>query len=361
VSDTFNYSQWTDTTNTNATTAYVKRNFLSKVLTDVAQGLISFVSGIKTNSILVYSGTTLSIGAAGSTISIYNPTSSSSIADTLDNSTKIPSTSWVQLWFANIVQSVQLSWSQAQDFVSLRTNLLTPRVTNTDFNIYSSDNEGSNVNLLCGNYSDTFVAGNLNIMSGTMVAGNTNGNINIQTGTSKGALIIGNSLSNLDLKAGTITLYKPFTPNYTYTSLGTGINKLGEVISGSYTAVGAFQSGAAKQYSSILLTSKGFYNLQAQGSIVSFNTTNISSFKVWVDSDVANSPYGSRYGQYTSFNIGTFTGTDNVDFCFSSTIYNIGINPVGTNTYRLNVSPTFTGTAPTITEYNFKFLITRIA
>jgi hypothetical protein len=361
VSDTFNYSQWTDTTSTNATTAWVKRNFLSKVLSDVAQGLISFVSGIKTNSILVYSGTTLSIGASGSTISIYNPTSSSIILATDDNTTKIPTTSWIQLWFTNIVTSVSLSWGQVQDFVSINTNLITPRVANTDFNIYSSANERSNVNILCGEYNSMTAAGNLNIMSGIMGAGNTNGNINIQTGTSTGDMIIGNNKSSLDLKAGTITLYKPLSLNYAYTATGTGVDRLGEVFSGSYTASGAFQSGAAKTYSSILLTTKGFYNLQAQGSIVAFNTTNISSFKAWVDSDVENSPYGSRYGQYTSFNLGTFTGTDNVEFCFSSTIYNVGVSPVGTNTYRLYISTGFTGTTPTISEYNFKFLITRIA
>ena len=76
VSDTFNYSQWTDTTNTNATAAYVKRNFLSKVLSDVAQGFISFVAGIATNTIILYSGTTLTLGQNDNTksVNLWYPT-----------------------------------------------------------------------------------------------------------------------------------------------------------------------------------------------------------------------------------------------------------------------------------------------
>ena len=360
VCDNFNYSQW-NATEQSATQAWVKRNFLSRVIADIGNGLISFVNGIKTNSILVYSGTTLNIGAAGSSISIYNPTSSSSIVDTADNSAKLPSTSWVQLWFSNIQSNVSLSWSQVQDFVSLRTNLITPRVANTAFNIYSADNERSNINILCGEYSGTTSAGNLNIMSGIMGALNTNGNLKIQDGTSTGGTSIGNALSSLDLKAGTITLYKPFTPNYSYTSLGTGTGKVGEIRAGTYVGAGTMQSGTSKTYSVLSLTATGVYHIQAQGTVYAVNTSNVSVFRAWIDSDVPNAPYGNRCGQYTSFNLGGFIATTNLDFSISSVIYNVGTSPIGTNTYRIYVSTTFTGAETVLTDYNFKFLITRIA
>jgi hypothetical protein len=277
------------------------------------------------------------------------------------NNSTLASTEWVNSWFS-YVKGLEQSWTQLNSYsVGIEVSNIDAYAINDAVNFISDAGARNNVNILNGNYTGTQNKGNLSIMGGTCDAGTTNGSIQIQHGDTMASMRIGNGNSSLDLRAGTMNLYYPFTPNYSYTSLGTGTGKIGEIRAGTYTGAGTMQSGSAKTYSLLTLTATGVYHVQAQGTIYASNTTNVSVFKAWIDSDVANAPYGNRWGQYTSYNLGGFTEITNLDFSISSIIYNVGTSPVGTNTYRMYVSTNFTGTATLITDYNFKFLFTRIA
>jgi hypothetical protein len=103
--DVYNYANWNVETGTVATKSWALYNFLSKRVSDSAQGLISFISGIKTNAIEVYSGNTISIGSTiiGQTVTLYAPQTVVPVLSSTDNSFKMPNTAWVQSWFGNII------------------------------------------------------------------------------------------------------------------------------------------------------------------------------------------------------------------------------------------------------------------
>ena len=86
VSTAFNVSQW-NILPTGKDRAWVTTNFLSKVIADVAQGIISFVSGIKTIIITVYTGIVLTIGETGKTVNLWYPTLASPNPADTDSST----------------------------------------------------------------------------------------------------------------------------------------------------------------------------------------------------------------------------------------------------------------------------------
>ena len=125
VSTAFNVSQW-KILSTGKDRAWVTTNFLSKVIADVAQGIISFVSGIKTNIITVYTGIVLTIGETGKTVNLWYPTLASPNPTDTDTSTKISSTSWVGSWFNYKRLNEDIDWVVAQSFrAGIKTNKIT--------------------------------------------------------------------------------------------------------------------------------------------------------------------------------------------------------------------------------------------
>ena len=372
---------------------------------------------------------TVQLGAAGNTaVNIYKPKSSTVIASPSDNSTNIPSTSWVASWWNNIKTSTENEFDMIQTFnLGIEASAINPLPALLDFNICSDYNQKQNIYILNGDYdisktkgnfkilcgasdnttsytgdfhvlngvtygnayignartniilegttyfnsvlpstnainilnSDYIgvgqVKGNLNIMTGTCSASSTAGNLNIQSGTSNGNTTIGNAQSTLDLKAGTITLYKPLTPNYTVNANGTGSGKIGEIISGNYAGgTGAFLVGAGteKNYSTITLTGVGVYSIFFQGAVVA--NGNITLLRLRVESDVTNSPYGTKYGELNTY-IGSRSGALSTN-SICSTVYN-----AGTRVYTAKVYLEFAGVQPEAIGTDFLFLITRIA
>jgi len=114
ISNTFNYSQWNR--DQNLTIASAAFRYLSKVVSDTAAGLISFASGIKTNTINAFSGTVMTIGDGTTTnLNLYSPKLASALAIS-SNDTSIVSSAWVKSWFTDILNNSTLTWFQLQNF-----------------------------------------------------------------------------------------------------------------------------------------------------------------------------------------------------------------------------------------------------
>jgi hypothetical protein len=140
VSDTFNYSQWNvEQTLTIAGAAY---RFLSKRVSDTAFGVISFAQGLQSNLITVYTGTILSIGSVGNTVSLLSPTLGSTVPADTDNSTSIISSAWVNS-FWTYVRTQAYSWTGIQTFTNgITTNLLATTTSSTALAIGGNNETG---------------------------------------------------------------------------------------------------------------------------------------------------------------------------------------------------------------------------
>jgi hypothetical protein len=231
-----------------------------------------------------------------------------------------------------------------------RTNISTEGRTYLNSVIASAND----IDILNANYLATS-KGSLNIQGGNCNIASTNGNFNLQHGTTTAKVTIGNSLSSIDLKAGAITLYFPLTPNYTVTADGTGAGKIGEIISGNYaggTSAFTLGAGTEKDYSSITLTAVGVYSIFFQGAVVA--NGNITLLRLRVESNVTNSPNGTKYGELNTY-IGSRSGALSTN-SICSTVYN-----AGTRTYTAKVYLEFAGVQPEAIGTDFLFLITRIA
>ena len=72
ITNDFNEANWN--ISTGFTQAQANAKYLSKLFDSVANGVISFVLGLKTNRITFYSGSTITIGTVDSTATnIYKP------------------------------------------------------------------------------------------------------------------------------------------------------------------------------------------------------------------------------------------------------------------------------------------------
>jgi hypothetical protein len=232
VSDTFNQSQW-NIVSTGTDRAWVTLNFLSKVVANTAAAIITFTLGIKTNSLeTITSGGTanvyvnasivdinnngltrigngasnVTLGSATNTaVNIYKPKSLTAILSPEDNSTNIPSTSWVQSFWTNIKDNVSTTFYYLQTFTSgIETLLINPLTGSTNFNICSVDGTTQDVNILNGNYGLGTPRGNLKLCSGENTDTDpTKNNIEILSGngyTNYGNLVVGNPLTQASLE-----------------------------------------------------------------------------------------------------------------------------------------------------------------
>jgi hypothetical protein len=125
VSDNYNQADWNrEQTLTVAGAAY---RFLSKRVSDIAFGVISFAQGLQSNLITVYTGTVLTIGSVGNTVNLFNPILSSTVPADTDNSTSIISSAWVNT-FWTYVRTQAYSWSGIQTF---STGIVTNGIAST--------------------------------------------------------------------------------------------------------------------------------------------------------------------------------------------------------------------------------------
>jgi hypothetical protein len=114
ISNHFNIADWNRGNNLSISSASYR--YLSKVVSDTAQGLISFVQGIKTNTISAFSGFIITIGDGTTTnLNLYSPKLLSALAIS-SNDTSIVSSSWVKSWFTDILNNSTLTWFQSQNF-----------------------------------------------------------------------------------------------------------------------------------------------------------------------------------------------------------------------------------------------------
>ena len=482
VSDSFNVTQWNATdTGKSATQSWVSRNFLSRVIADTASQIISFTLGIKANilqtitaggtaSVYLNASTvdictngltrigngasTVQLGSSTNTaVNIYKPKSLTTIASPEDNTTNIPSTSWVQNWWTYI-KSIENEFLLTQTFQSILCDRINVKAFNGTAYLYDSagvinfaTNTGCELNMN-PNGVTYFGNGNSDITIGSVLSANTklyfpvletalltseyskkipstewvkdwwstilatalnwasaqtfsngillnqldvggtgfytkidlfptaivplnilNGNysiperptLNIACGTNTvgnnavNILTNGKGVLNLGNAVARIVLGCPIEPNYTFTSDGTGFNKIGEIISGNYSGgTGAFASGAGteKTYSSITLTGVGVYTVFFQAGVTA--NGNITRLRLRVESNTVNAPYGTKYGEINTY-IGSMSGallTNSIH----STIYN-----AGTRIYTAKVYLEFVGVQPEAIGTDFLFLITRIA
>ena len=337
VSDSFNISQWNATdTGKSATQSWVNRNFLSKVIIDSASKLISFASGITTNSISVYSGNTISIGTTigGQTVALYSPTTNVPVLSSTDNSIKIPNTSWVNSWFGNIVNNMSLIWALAQTFtLGIVTNSIKCITTSGTLNINSVDSGTGGV-IICGGPTQT---------SGVTI-GNNNG-------ITSNKIDIGSQTKTLSLTGSTIDLATALRPFYSYPI---GVDKIGEIKTGTYAPsppVQNFITSIPLVYSTITLTTAGVYQFFFQGGFNAVdNTTNIPSARFMI----VTTSFTKR-GQIST-NFGALSTTFDYTNSCSSTVYH-----TGTETYQAIVQLYFINTAPVTTPNSFVFTATRIA
>jgi hypothetical protein len=346
VSNSFNKSQWNATdTGKSATQSWVNRNFLSKVLADTAANLISFANAIKTNVITAYSENILTIGEGGGgtkTVRLYYPYLAVAILDAADDTGRIPSTSWVQLWFGNIINNLSLTWANAQTFtLGIVTNSIKCITTSGILNINSVE-MGTGGVIICGGSTQT---------SGVTI-GNTNG-------ITTNKIDIGSQTKTLSLTGSTIDLITPFRPFYSYTAAGTGAGKIGEIVVGSYTGGATIGSGGALVYSSILLD-VGIWHIDGMAS---FDINNVSTIVDFVDIFIQTNPataYGTTHGRNITIQPPQSLSQT---YCYPvSSIINKNVGG-GLTTVNLVVQITYTGTIITTNNgsNNFKFIATRIA
>ena len=103
ISNNFNIADWNRGNNLSISSASYR--YLSKVVSDTAQGLISFVQGIKTNTISAFSGFIINIGDGTTTnLNLYSPKLLSALAIS-SNDTSIVSSAWVKSWFTDILNN----------------------------------------------------------------------------------------------------------------------------------------------------------------------------------------------------------------------------------------------------------------
>ena len=261
VSTAFNVSQW-NIISTGKDRAWVTTNFLSKVIDDVAQGIISFVNGIKTNQITFYSGSTITIGTVDSTeTNIYKPILSSTAPANNANNTSIISTAWVNS-FWTYVRTQAYSWSGIQTFTEIS--------------------------------SSTTTLGNLTINN-----------------------------------TGTFTLNKPISSGYTYGANGsTGIGKIGQVVSATYSAVTFFPTGTVFSVGMLPNLAQGLWILS--GNVY----TQIGSINL-VQTVWENTTTGSTFAIQQ---FGGQIGSNNFGITNTTTIY-----LAQTSTVNLNVYFSYTG------------------
>ena len=241
ITATFNVNAWIQSVSSGLSLATANTLFLSKTIASTAQGVISFVSGIKSNIITVYSGTSLTLRQlSGATVGIYNANVLNLIADPTDNSTTIPSTSWVNLWFANVLNTTELVWMLAQTFtLGVLTNSINPILSSGTLQIGQGSttnnveiasqvsrstilqlgdgdtssggihigngvNSSNNIQILNSSYTSTNVKGTLNIQTGASISAlSTGGGFNLQSGSWNGVASIGNPSSRLDISCPT--------------------------------------------------------------------------------------------------------------------------------------------------------------
>jgi len=218
ICDTYNYKNWNVDTGTAVTKTWVLYNFLSKRVSDSAQGVISFLSEIKTNAITAYSGNNISIGStiAGQTVTLYAPQTVVPVLSSTDNSFKMPNTAWVQSWFGNILNNMSLIWALAQTFtLGVVTNSIKCITTSATLNINSVDSGTGGV-IICGGPSQT---------SGVTI-GNNNG-------ITSNKIDIGSQNKTLSLTGSTIDLVTALRPFYSYPI---GVDKIGEIKTGTYSS-----------------------------------------------------------------------------------------------------------------------------
>jgi len=336
ICDTYNYKNWNVDTGTAVTKTWVLYNFLSKRVADICQGVISFVSGIKTNAITLYSGTILTIGEGGGgtkTVSLYYPYLAVAILDAADDTGRVPSTSWVQLWFGTIVNTISLSWALAQTFtLGILTNSINCITTSGILNINSVE-MGTGGVIICGGPTQT---------SGVTI-GNTNG-------ITTNKIDIGSQTKTLSLTGSTIDLITPFRPFYSYPI---AVDRIGEVKTGTLALsppIQNFITTIAQVYSTITLTREGIYQFFFQSAFVAVdNTTSATNVRYFIVSSSV------KYGQTTT-NFGSLSTAFEYTNSCSSTVYH-----TGTQTYQAIVQIYFINTAPQTTPNNFVFTATRIA
>jgi len=152
--DVYNYANWNVETGAVATKSWALYNFLSKRVADICQGVISFVSGIKTNSIIPYSGSILTLGGSSDTVSISNFATNTLTASTLENAV----------------------------------------------NLYSTNNQQGDLNILNYTYHTGSKRPNINIACGASDYSVTKNNVNILTGSAYGTLNTKHRKSKHDIK-----------------------------------------------------------------------------------------------------------------------------------------------------------------
>ena len=324
VSDSFNVSQWNATdTGTSATQSWVKLNFLSRVITDTAANLISFANGIRTNLVTAFSGNVLTIGEGGGTksVSLYYPTLAVAILDPADNTGRIPSTSWIQSWFANIVNTNNLSWALVQTFtLGILTNSIKCTTTSGTLSINSVDSATGGI-IIGGGPSQT--------------TGITIGNNN---GTTINKIDIGSVNKNLTLNGSNIDVAGPLRPYYSYTAAGTGTGRLGQIISATYS-MATVPTGVSTSVGSLDLTEGiwiliGNFTLAIPSGAATFTQTswNLSSTQYAVTDYSSFTANPRSYSSSTTLYVSA-SGT----YLFKCLIYYSGANAT-TNSTAYNVS-----------------------
>jgi hypothetical protein len=362
ITDSFNLRAWIQ--NTVLSLATANTLYLSKRIADTAQGIITFLTGIKTDSINPTTTTgTLQIGhdAVNSNIEIACQASRSTVLHLGDGDLSsgavhinngLGASGNVQVLNANYTGTqVKGSFNLMTGNCSALSTGGTVNIQNgtsngvcrignpnsrfdvdCSLNLLTSNGASSNVNILSGNYVNGDTAGNINILSGTSAGTVANGNFNLMTGSCDGTATIGNSVSTLALSAGTINLNKPLTAGYAYAtesgSVGagsTGVGKIGQIIRSPYSALTA-PSGVKSIMGEVILTAgvwilTGNFNLSIPPNSATFAQT------AWYLGSI----------QYAITDYAPFTGSTRA-FSGTTVIYSSG-----GGTYQLKIEIYYSG------------------
>lgn len=249
----YNSAFFPDANDTGLTQTIADGRYLSKLFDSVANGIISFVLGLKTNRITFYTGSTITIGTVDSTATnIYKPILSSTAPANNANNTSIISTAWVNS-FWTYVRTQAYSWSGIQTFTEISSS----------------------------------------------------------TTTLNGDLTINNT--------GTLTLNKPISSGYTYGANGsTGIGKIGEVVSATYSAVTFFPTGTVFSVGMLPNLAQGLWiltgNVYTQiGSIALVQT-------VWENTTTGSTHAIQQFGGQIGSNNFGITNTTTIYLAQTSTV-----------------------------------------
>ena len=172
----------------------------------------------------------------------------------------------------------------------------------------------------------------------------------------RGAIVVlngqGGDLNLGGVSSGTINLYRPLSPQYSY-PIASG--KIGEIINGTYApAAGAFFTYSNPiVYSSITLSQVGVYIFQGNLLIITNNSsmTNIT----WISVDISTSGGAILSTEQRLNQVPPANGYGFV-MCANAIVYNTGVT-----TYNISINTNFTGGNPYPNGGFFIYKAVRIA